>query len=132
MAASSFRTLRVPEATHKARLLGGESRANLLETLKKVNFDQVLGAKLGDMLFCFSKSVKLNYIYIWYIKSKGNIERNGGERPVKEKFIKQVTLEEESRQTVKTRVKMLWVSEDKMREMNYTAKLDLLSENKLV
>lgn len=132
MAASSFRTLRVPEATHKAWLLGGESRANLLETLKKVNFDQVLGAKLGDMLFCFSKSVKLNYIYIWYIKSKGNIERNGGERPVKEKFIKQVTLEEESRQTVKTRVKMLWVSEDKMREMNYTAKLDLLSENKLV
>lgn len=51
---------------------------------------------------------------------------------MKEKFIKQVTLEEESRQTVKTRVKMLWVSEDKMREMNYTAKLDLLSENKLV
>ena len=55
--------LQVPEATHKAWLLGGESRANLLETLKKVNFDQVLGAKLGDMLFCFSKSVKLNYIY---------------------------------------------------------------------
>lgn len=56
----------MPEATHKAWLLGGESRANLLETLKKVNFDQVLGAKLGDMLFCFSKSVKLNYIYMVY------------------------------------------------------------------
>ena len=52
-------------------------------------------------------------------------------KTLKEKFIKQVTLEEESRQTVKTRVKMLWVSEDKMRELNYTAKLDLFAENKL-